>query len=108
MEAVTGGVLCVLLGLPCATKASEMEMFNTWKAPSFADKLGRACAGLVVRPLVRFTAASVACDGVTDTVFPAGKSTDTLRVSVADAATGVMVVTVLRGAVTCFMAVETS
>ena len=107
-EVVTGDVLCVLLGLPCATKASEMEMVNTWNAPSSADRLGSACAGFVVKALVRFTAARVACDGDADTVFPGGKRIDTLRVSLDGAAIGVMVVTVLRGAVACFMALDRS
>ena len=58
--------------------------------------------------MVRSTAAAVACEGVADTVFPGGNMMDALSVSTAAVVSGVMVVTVFRGAVTCLMAVDRS
>lgn len=108
VEVMSGDALCVLLGLPWGTRALEMEVPCTRKAPSFALKLGSACAGFVVKALVRVTAARVACDGVAETVLPGGNRTDTLRVSALGDATGAMVVIVLRGAVACWRALEVS
>ena len=57
---------------------------------------------------MRPTAAAVACEGVAETVFPGGNMMEALSVSTAAVVSGVMVVTVFSGAVTCLMAVDRS
>jgi len=104
----SGDASWVLLGLPSGTKASEMEIVCTWKAPSLAYRLGKASAGFWVKAEVRSTAASVACDGVADTVFPGGKTMEALRIRLAEEGMGVMVVATLSGAVACLMDVDRS
>ncbi|KAL0040753.1 hypothetical protein WJX79_004321 [Trebouxia sp. C0005] len=61
-----------------------MEIVCTWKAPSLANRLGKASAGFWVKAEVRSTAANVACDGVADTVFPGGKTMEALRMRLAE------------------------
>lgn len=57
---------------------------------------------------MRPTAAAVACEGVAETAFPGGNMMEALSVSTAAVVSGVMVVTVFSGAVTCLMAVDRS
>lgn len=56
---------------------------------------------------MRLTAAAVACDGVAETVFPGGKTMDTLNLKLS-VASSMMVVITLSGAVACLMAVDRS
>jgi len=76
MLRVLGKIACVdvggawvLLGGLAGTKASWIDTPVTLIGPSLAASPGSACAAFAVRAPAKVTAATVACDGVAETVL---------------------------------------